>query len=132
MKSFAIVIAAHAAFAAPAAPAADAAVFAPTIVDNVAPYLWSGPAAFDTWIADLARAEASEGKTDGVVWFGGPVDEAVSGGRAFVVTPCVYTYKQRGRPVREEGMTSFTLVKQGGGWKVGSWAWASPAGVAVK
>ena len=107
-------------------------VAAPTIVDNVAPYRWSGPAAFDTWIADLAKAEAAEGKTDGSVWFGDPVDEAVSGDRAFVVTKCVYTYKRQGTPMREEGMTSFTLVRQGGDWKVESWAWASPAGVPAK
>jgi hypothetical protein len=35
-------------------PAAKALhVAAPTILDEAAPYAWSGPKAFDTWLADL-------------------------------------------------------------------------------
>lgn len=57
-------------------------VAAPTIVDNVAPYVWSGPGAFDRWVADLAKAEAAEGKSDGVVTFSPVVDTQVDGNRA--------------------------------------------------
>lgn len=63
----------------------------PTIIDNVAPFIWSGPGGFDAWINDLGKAEAAEGKSDGIVFFGEPVDEVVSGDRAFVVAPCSYT-----------------------------------------
>ena len=107
-------------------------VAAPTIVDNVAPFIWSGPKAFDTWLSDLAKSEAALGKTDGAVWFGDPVDEFVAGDRAYVVTPCSYTYKQKGQTVREAGMTAFVLVKDGADWKVESWSWASPKAVPVK
>jgi hypothetical protein len=107
-------------------------VAAPTIIDNVAPYRWSGAGGFDAWLNDLGKAEAAEGKSDGVVWFGDPVDEAVSGGRAYVVTPCSYTYQQKGMTMRETGMTSFVLVQVDGAWKVESWSWASPKAVAVK
>lgn len=156
MKPFSVVSVAYAVFAASAAVAGNAAVEAPihrmmegfnkgdiaavkavhvaspTIVDNVAPFRWSGPQAFDTWAGDLARSEAAEGKSDGVVRFGDPVEEKVSGDRAYVITPCAYTFKQHGRMVREEGMTAFTLVKDGAEWKIESWAWASAAAVAVK
>lgn len=104
-------------------------VAAPMIVDNVAPFIWSGPAAFDSWLADLMKAEGAAGKSDGVVMFGDPVDQVVSGDTAYVVTPCSYTYKQGGKTVREQGFTAFTLVKQGGAWKIQSWSWASPKGV---
>jgi hypothetical protein len=107
-------------------------VAAPTIIDNVAPYRWSGADGFDAWLSDLGKAEAAEGKSDGVVWFGDPVDEAVSGGRAYVVTPCSYTYKQHGQTMRETGMTSFVLVNVADAWKVESWSWASPKAVAAK
>jgi hypothetical protein len=104
----------------------------PTIVDNVAPFVWSGAGSFDKWLGDLMKAEAAAGKSDGQVWFGESVDEQISGDRAYVVTPCSYTYKQGGKTVRESGFIAFTLVKAGGTWKVASWTWASPAGVAVK
>jgi hypothetical protein len=105
---------------------------APTIVDNVPPFIWTGPKAFDTWLADLMKSETALGKTDGAVWFGEPVDEVVDGDRAYVVTPCSYTYKLKGQTVRETGMTSFVLVKDGATWKIETWAWASPKAVAVK
>lgn len=107
-------------------------VASPTIVDNVSPFFWSGPNAFDQWVADLSKAEAAEGKTDGVVTFAPVVDEVISGDRAYVVTRCEYAYKQNGKDIREVGYTSFVLVKHGPEWKVASWSWASPSGVAVK
>lgn len=156
MKPLTILLAASAMLATSAAYARDAAVEAPihammtafntgdiaavkalhvaqpTIIDNVAPFRWSGADGFDAWIRDLGQAEAAEGKSDGVVWFGDPVDEVVAGERAFVVTPCSYTFKQKGRKMRETGMVSFVLVKTAGAWKVESWSWASPKAVPAK
>lgn len=102
-------------------------VAAPTIVDNVAPFAWSGPNAFDTWIADLGRSETSRGIADGKVTFSPVVDEVVQGDRAYVVTRSIYAYKQKGRAMREDGFTAFVLVKEGTDWKVESWSWATPA-----
>jgi len=36
----------------------------PTIVDNVAPFAWSGVGSFDKWLGDLAKSEAAAGKSD--------------------------------------------------------------------
>jgi hypothetical protein len=107
-------------------------VDAPTIVDNVAPFSWTGAGAFDAWLKDLAAAEAARGKTDGQVWLGESVDEVVAADSAYVVVPSKYTYKQAGKTMREEGFIAFVLVKAGAAWKIASWSWASPAGVAVK
>lgn len=107
-------------------------VAAPTIVDNVPPFLWSGPQSFDHWLSDLSKSEAKEGKTDGVVWFGESVDEAVSGNHAYLVAPARYTFKQNGHAMRETGMVAFVLAKEGGAWKVQAWSWASPHAVPVK
>jgi len=104
----------------------------PTIVDNVAPYSWSGAGSLDRWLGDLARSEAAAGMSDGNVWFGDAVDERVSGDHAYVVTPSRYTYKQAGKTMRESGFIAFVLVREGATWKVASWSWASPAGIEVK
>ncbi len=110
----------------------SAHVASPTIVDNVSPFVWSGPNAFDQWVADLTKAEAAEGKTEGVVTFAPVVDEVVRGDRAYVVTRSIYAYKEKGRSMREVGYTSFVLTKVGSEWKVESWSWASPSGVPTK
>ncbi|MBS0225325.1 MAG: hypothetical protein JSS25_03165 [Proteobacteria bacterium] len=101
-------------------------VASPTIVDNVAPFVWSGPNAFDQWIVDLGKSESSLGIADGKVTFAPVVDEVVKGERAYVVTRSVYVFKQKGRAMREDGYTAFVLVKTSVGWKVESWSWASP------
>ena len=104
----------------------------PAIVDNVAPFAWSGAGSLDKWLGDLAKFEAAAGMSDGNVWFGDAVDERISGDHAYVVTPCRYTYKQGGKTMRESGFMAFVLVKDGPTWKVASWSWASPAGIEVK
>ena len=107
-------------------------VAAPTIVDNVAPFGWSGAGSLDAWLGDLAKSETAAGISDGNVWFGEAVDERISGDRAYVVTPCRYTYKQKGKTMRESGFMAFVFVKDGPVWKVASWTWASPDGSEVK
>ena len=60
-------------------------VASPVIVDEFgAPYVWTGPKAFDNWVSGLARSEAKEGKTGGVVNFGTPIRESVVGDHAYV------------------------------------------------
>ena len=104
----------------------------PTIVDNVPPFAWSGPDAFDHWVADLGKAEAADGTTGSTVTFAPVVDEVVSGDRAYIVTRSIYAFKRKGRRMREIGYTRFVLAKLGAEWKVASWNWASPAAVPVK
>lgn len=56
-------------------------------VDEIGPHYWSGPVAFDAWLADLGKSEAAEGKTDGQVAISAPTREIVSGERAYVIIP---------------------------------------------
>ena len=47
-------------------------VAAPMILDEpTAPFAWSGPTAFDDWLAALGKSEANAGKTGGQVALGG-------------------------------------------------------------
>lgn len=46
-------------------------VAAPMIVDEpTAPFVWSGPRAFDEWLAALSKSEVMAGKTGGKVALG--------------------------------------------------------------
>lgn len=98
-------------------------VAAPTIVDEVAPHAWSGAGAFDSWLSDLGKSEAAEGKTGGRVAIGVPTREVVSGDRAYVVAPSTYTFKQKGATLREVAQVTFVLAKAASGWKILAWTW---------
>ncbi|CAN5145861.1 hypothetical protein BH09PSE1_BH09PSE1_21250 [soil metagenome] len=150
MKTLLALMCLSAVFAAPLAYAQDAAVEAPIhqfidgvgrgdmasvkaahvaspiIVDNIAPHLWSGPDAFDTFLNALMSTEAAQGKTGSVLAIGDVVTETVSGDTAYVVVPSTYTFQQNGRTLRETGTITFALVKQAADWKIAAWVWTSP------
>jgi hypothetical protein len=107
-------------------------IAAPAIVDEVAPHYWSGPKAFDGWLADLAKSEAAEGKTDAVVALSAPTREVVSGAHAYVVVPSTYTFKQKGQTLREVAQMTFVLNKSKSGWKIASWTWTGAEGVPIR
>jgi ketosteroid isomerase-like protein len=101
-------------------------VASPTIIDEVPPHFWSGANAFDSWVADLAKSEAAEGKSGGQATMGAPTREIVSGNHAYVVVPSTYTFQQKGMTMRETAQFTFVLDKQATGWKIASWTWTGP------
>jgi ketosteroid isomerase-like protein len=107
-------------------------VAAPIIIDEVAPHSWTGAKAFDSWLADLAKSEAAEGKTGGQVAISAPTREVVSGNSAYVIVPATYTFKQKGAVLRETAQMTFVLSKQTSGWRILSWTWTGAEGAPVK
>lgn len=105
---------------------------APSIVDEVAPFHWDGPKAFDSWVADLTRSEAAEGRTDGHVTMDAATREEVSGGRAYVIVPSTYTFKLKGATMHEVSQMTYVLAKGKSGWKIESWTWSGPQASPVK
>jgi ketosteroid isomerase-like protein len=105
----------------------------PMILDEpTAPFAWSGPKAFEDWIAALGQSEAKAGKTGGKVALGAVTRASVMGDHAYVVVPSTYTFQQAGRTMRETGTMTFALVKQSAEWKIQAWTWTSPEAVPVK
>ena len=108
-------------------------VAAPSITDEAAaPFVWTGPTAFDDWTGTMGRTEAARGRTGGQVSFGRATRETVEGDRAYVFMPSSYTFQQGGRSMRETGTITFALVKHGDGWKIQAWTWTSPAAVPAR
>lgn len=79
-------------------------VAAPSITDEfAAPFVWTGPTAFDDWTGTMGGAEAARGRSGGHVTFGPATRETVEGDRAYVFLPSSYTFQQGGRQMRETG-----------------------------
>ncbi len=109
-----------------AAAATHAASADLAILDEVPPYLWQGPQAFQAWSADLDSDARKRGITDQAVTIGAPTREETSGDHAYVVVPAVYTFKERGVVMREPAQFVFALKRGAGGWLIHGWAWTGP------
>jgi hypothetical protein len=96
------------------------------IVDEVPPYLWRGPKAFQSWAADLESDAKKNGITDQMVTISAPTRSETSGDSAYVVVPSVYSFKDRGVAMREAAQMTFVLKKGAGGWLIHAWTWTGP------
>ena len=76
---------------------AGAHVASPIILDEFAPYSWSGPSAILGWGGDFAKFAASKGVISGAVQINDPSLAEVNGDHAYVVAPSVITFKTAGR-----------------------------------
>src|SRR5260221_6493833 len=80
-----------------------------SITDEFAPHLWQGPNAAQAWAADYDKHAQASGVTDGSVKYGAPTRTEIDGDIAYVIVPTVYTYKEHGAPIAEEGQMTFVL-----------------------
>jgi hypothetical protein len=94
------------------------------VVDEIAPFSWSGTKAFETWGQALEEADKAAGNTDARVTDAKPVRVEVSTDHAYVVVPAVYTFKQKGVAMKETARMAITLQKGKTGWLITGLAWA--------
>jgi hypothetical protein len=96
------------------------------IIDEVSPFLWRGPRAFQQWSTDLDSDAKKRGITDQMVKIGASTRREVSGEQAYIVVPAVYTFKEGGVAMREAAQMTFALKKGAGGWLIHGWTWTGP------
>jgi ketosteroid isomerase-like protein len=95
-----------------------------SIIDEFPPHEWHGPGGCAKWMTDYDADAKKNGITDGSVSLGSPRHVDVTGDRAYVVIPADYTYKQRGKVVKENGsILTVALQKGAAGWRITAWAW---------
>jgi len=96
-----------------------------SIIDEVPPFVWRGPNAFQEWSTALDAASKQAHITDQVVKIGAPARTESSADSAYVIVPAVYTYKENGVPMRESAQMTFVL-KKGASWLIHGWTWTGP------
>jgi hypothetical protein len=110
------------AFASMAAPPATP----PTaIVDEFAPYHWTGASANADWFAGLQKSMAQDHSTDIALKLAAPDQLSVNGNKAYAVFPTIITSKVHGKAMAEHGAFAFALDKADGAWHITSWTWAT-------
>lgn len=103
-----------------------------TIIDEVPPHLWTGPKAFATWAADLAKDDKAAGVSNEAVTLGAVKREVVSGATAYVVMEATYSFLQKGAKMREPAQMTFAMKQTAKGWKIAAWTWTGPDPTPVK
>lgn len=94
-----------------------------TIIDEVPPFVWRGPKAFQDWSAALDGASKQAGISDQVVTISPPSRTESNADSAYVIVPAVYTYKEKGVAMRERAQMTFVLKKGATGWLIHGWTW---------
>lgn len=102
------------------------------IIDEVPPFRWGGPKAFDGWVADYAKDAAANGITEPAVRIGTPTRTLISGRHAYVIVPSVYSFKLKGVAMTEAAQMTFALDRGTAGWKIVAWTWTGPDATPVK
>jgi hypothetical protein len=96
-----------------------------SIIDEFPPHEWHGAGACSAWMNDYNTDATKNGITDGIVTLSKPRHIDITGDRAYVVVPANYTYKKKGKLVKEIGsMFTFALQKGETGWRITGWTWA--------
>jgi len=97
-----------------------------SIIDEFPPHEWHGIKACAQWAKDYNRNAKKSGITDGLVVLGTPSHVDVTGDRAYVVIPSDYTWKEKGKAMKETGSSfTFAMQKVGPTWKIAGWSWAA-------
>lgn len=94
------------------------------IVDEFAPYQWSGARVAERWLRDYGKDAAKRGISGGRVDHGAPLQASSDGAHAYVVLPTTYRFTQNGKPMAGKGSMTFVMVKSGAEWKILSWTYS--------
>jgi len=96
-----------------------------SIIDEFPPHEWHGAGGCAKWMADFDVDAKKNGITDGNVKLAAPKHVDVTGDRAYIVVPADFSFKQKGKPVKEAGsLLTVALQKGGNGWRITGWSWS--------
>ena len=102
-----------------------------SILDGLAPHVWSGHAACENWYRDVQVAAEHEGASDYSVTINTPLHATVTGDSAYLVIPASMTFRVRGNQVTQLGaIFTVALRRHEDGWRISAWAWAKGSPVA--
>lgn len=95
------------------------------VIDGIAPYRWTGPNAQARWFSDAEKWAHDFGVENETIVCDRIVHSTVVGTHAYVVlSATLFFILKAGQSGSKPGILTFTLAKQGNGWKVESQAWA--------
>ncbi len=105
-----------------AAKIAAAHAPSPTIIDEFAPFVWTGPSALLAWGTDLQKYM---GGSNVSVRFDPPRYEMMHGENGYVILGSIITVKTSSQVYRSAGTFTLALTKTEKGWLIKAWAYTA-------
>ncbi|OBH00159.1 hypothetical protein A5698_09175 [Mycobacterium sp. E136] len=94
------------------------------ILDGMAPHVWLGPSATQTWYRDVLIEGEHQGASGYAVTLGEPRHHAVTGDRAYLAMPATMTISLKGTTVTQTGaFFTAALRRVGNDWRITAWSW---------
>lgn len=104
-----------------------------SIIDDIPPHEWHGAEACAKWSKDFEAFGKTNEITNGIVTLGNPRHIDFTADRAYIVTRANFTYKMKGKPMKDSGsILTVALQKGASGWRITGWAWGAGVDVALK
>ena len=94
-----------------------------TIVENYAPFIFSGSDAVAAWESGFRQHAGADELSELQVRFGPAQDFSVQGERAYLSLPTTWTGRPDGTRFEEHGAWAFVLSRHAGQWKVLGYGW---------
>ncbi len=94
------------------------------IIDDFAPYEWSGRHATSSWYREMARMAPGYGMSEWSITLGEPRHVNVSDGLAYAAVPADVRWLQDAKPAERACLMSMSLREIADGWRISSLAWA--------
>ena len=98
-----------------------------TVVDDMPPYVWSGPGACGKWVNDLIANMKDTGTTAIHANFDAATMVDVHDKTAYIVYPARFTMTVKGAQQTKTGVMTFVLDQGADGWKFTHITWARTA-----
>jgi len=95
-----------------------------SIIDEMAPHIWSGSGAFQAWAGAVMADAKANGESGNAVTLGDVIRSQDDGDTAYVTINATYSYTQKGAAIAEPAQMAFALRKTSGDWKITAWAWS--------
>ena len=96
------------------------------IVEDLAPYRWTGRSAPSSWLAAMGENAGKLGISSVVMEAGQPSRTEIEGDRAYLIVPGLLRYVTAGGQLRADGTITFTLVNRSGTWLIDTLVWSGP------
>jgi ketosteroid isomerase-like protein len=98
-----------------------------SIIDNFAPYYWTGPGFQAAWIKGFSDGVSQGGLKNLRVRVKKALQVLITGDAAYATCPVKVSWTAKGKRWNEDGIWTMALKQTDAGWRIVSWAWGGPA-----
>jgi len=95
-----------------------------SILDGMAPHVWTGPTAPRDWYRDVLIEGEHYGATGYTLTLNDVLRNDMHGDNTYMVISAILTFELKGGPIETPGLFTAVLHKAGDEWLIRAWAWA--------